>query len=815
MGLIRDIISILLFAAAPLAATQAPAPKQMHACSPHARVEPLDLNTPDTPTTLGYPDDISLLFGEEMTPVKPEHSSEFSNFSVTPALPGELRLDPETGEISGIAPDQNKLQSRHTITAGEVSQEISIITTVSLAPYDIHKTWNYEVWTSGFDPNGFNPLSLEYSIHIDGDTAFNAYYYPETDPDVLTVNEEAVDPYRISTSTHKITGPIALEDGPNTVEFQFLDSNGLRLMLTETIWSGPNELVINLRDEDGAFYTTEPADITVRSVDNREITATQPAEFGQATFTNIPSRTMMVHVVTESGLRGFGAAHGEDGSVDIIIRPDGPISEIDNNDFSLGLEGWIASDPDTISLVPHDETRGPDEDEDIFENQDEGSLQISPQSKTYRAALHRQQELARAERDLKTLQLTPNEAILNRDLRLQTSGEGEQSVARNFRTQIGTTGLTIRYRFITSEIPAEYYGSEYNDTYSVSIKVPRAGLDITEQSSMNDISYEAFDEVTGATDWTYVSLVGDLSETEVYARASVSNVVDDMFDSVVEIDFIEEFSVAVSPALAWNETDGGLDLSYDIHGTAPLESEIGIHAFFADGPDRTDILGLSFHQSAATDGSDPGTYGPDHILGEVLNDVPVATTHIIAVAGQNEAVIDDVSIRYAWNVDPDSVSAGMKDLIKDGLRQAGTSSATITSSVRGPEAQARAMFDNLVIGNNIDANIQRQLAIYFPPGDAVIRAFQTAAQGFTPDQIRGGERARIEGAMLDEINAQGCHSVSNHCGDPERVSVVDVPFRFFTGGPNGPSGTRFQNEVRPHLRVLLIENNVFHLEYTN
>lgn len=796
--------------------------KKSRALLRHGRVEPLDLSTPGGPTTLGYPDYIPMLYGEETAPITPEFSTAFRGFTVTPELPGNLELDPETGVISGIAPDENYFQSYHTVTAQGVSQRISIYTTISLAEIDINPLPEYWLTVSGFDPYGFNPQSIEFGIDLGGDGAFSQHR-SVYDPPLLTLNDSEIRRETVDISANRVETSLTLEDGANEVIFRYFDHVGRAIYVNETIWAGANDLVINLRDEHGAFYTTEPADITVRSVDNREIMATQPAEFGQATFTNIPTRTLMVHVVTESGLRGFGGAYGGDGTVDIIIRPDGPISEIDNNDFSLGLEGWIASDPDSISLVPHDETRGPDEDENTLEDQDEGALQISPQAwpqgsrraKARRAALHRQQEMASADLDLRTQQLTPDDDPVNRDLRLQTSGEGEKSVARNFLTRIGTTRLTIRYRFITSEIPGEYYGSPYNDTYSVSIKVPQAGLDISEQSSMNDLSYEAFDEITGATEWTYVSLVGDLSEIRVYAGASVSNVWDELLDSVVEIDFIEEFSDAVSPALAWTETDGGLNLTYDIHGTAPPPSEIGIHVFFADGDDRADILGLPIHESAATYGSDPGAYGPDHILGAFLSDAPDAATHIIAVAGQNEAVIEDVSIGYAWNVDSATVSAGMKDVIKDGLRQAGTPTARITSSVRDPETQAEAMFENLARGNNIAANIQRQLAIYFAPGDAVIRAFQTAAQGFTPDQIRGEERVRIEAAMLDEIAVQGCPNVSRHCDDPEIISVVDIPHAYFTGGGNGSAATRFRAEVAPRLQTLLSENSVFHLEYIN
>ena len=274
-------------------------------------------------------------------------------------------------------------------------------------------------------------------------------------------------------------------------------------------------------------------------------------------------------------------------------------------------------------------------------------------------------------------------------------------------------------------------------------------------------------------------------------------------------------TASVSPTLAWNEADGGLNLSYEVLGTSPLNSEVALEVFFADGAEPEDIQGQPIYEIAATEGSPPRTYGPEHIFGSFLSDAPNAATHIIAIAGQNSARIDDARINYARNVTPASVSIGMKDLIRDGLRQAGTSSATITSSVRSPERQAEAMFGNLSRGNNINANIQRQLAIYLAPGDAVIRVFESSAQGHTPEEIQGAERDRIIQDMLHEIDAQGCSNVSNHCGDPAILSVVDIPYQYFSGGAAGSASSRFQREVTPRLQTLLIENGVFHMEYIN
>ena len=276
----------------------------------NAKVEPLNLG-PSATHTLGYPEFIPLLYGEAATPILPEFSSEFSGFTVTPALPGELVLDPETGEISGIAPDENNFQDWYTVTAHGVSQEISIYTTVSLAEIDIDLDPNYRIVVDGFAANRFNSRAITFSVGIEGEGAFYEYYHPEYAPVTLNVNDEAVSSNLFSFTIKEISAPVSLDDGPNTIQFEYSDAVGRRLYANEIIWSGSNDFTINLRDAAGGFYTSESAEVTILAADNRDITATGTAELGQAHFSNIPDRTLMIQVVTESGLRGFGAAHGE------------------------------------------------------------------------------------------------------------------------------------------------------------------------------------------------------------------------------------------------------------------------------------------------------------------------------------------------------------------------------------------------------------------------------------------------------------------------------------------------------------------------
>jgi hypothetical protein len=149
----------------------------------------------------------------------------------------------------------------------------------------------------------------------------------------------------------------------------------------------------------------------------------------------------------------------------------------------------------------------------------------------------------------------------------------------------------------------------------------------------------------------------------------------------------------------------------------------------------------------------------------------------------------------------------MTDVIKDGLRAAGASVGTISSTARTPADQARAMFNN--IRNHGAAS---QFALYAPPGDAVIQVYVDETAGMTPAQI-DTNAAAIQAAMVAEINAQGPENVSRHCGDPAVRTVVDVSYGSF----NTTNRSQFRSSVTPRLTYIIDEptNSCLHLELNN
>ncbi|KAL0942061.1 uncharacterized protein CTRU02_204824 [Colletotrichum truncatum] len=96
---------------------------------------------------------------------------------------------------------------------------------------------------------------------------------------------------------------------------------------------------------------------------------------------------------------------------------------------------------------------------------------------------------------------------VKRDAQLSVSTNGRynlQSAAKSFPVRPFTTNAYIKYKFITSEVPGGYFGSQYNDYYSITIR-SNTGAFVTVTNSMNALGLGAFDS-SGATDWFTLSL---------------------------------------------------------------------------------------------------------------------------------------------------------------------------------------------------------------------------------------------------------------------------------------------------------------------
>ena len=595
----------------------------------------------------------------------------------------------------------------------------------------------------------------------------------------LIINNVPVPAGNLIIEPHLLTANVTLANGRNDVALKAYDVFGRPLYYSATLWAGSATLQINLVNPDGTVFTQQTNVIASLS-DDPAVAAQGVTSTGSITFANVPARTMLSKAKGIGNEIGTAGVVGTQGVVTIKMAGFNPPSPIANNDLSLGTAGWDIAAGSPVSIIPHKE--------------------IIPSSPTTGS--------------LQSANAAP--ALVDQDIMVGTLGVGERSISRTFTTSQGTTAPTsqgttavkIRYRFITSEVPGGFFGTQFNDYFRVSIRSQNGGGVVSETASMNGLGLAAFNFATGETQWREATLPVDTAGDVIQADIAVANVGDGAFQSQVVVDFIEEIKDQVRPSLAWDNTQGGLTLTWEVLNQA-LENDVTINVYFANGTGFTNRLGAPVFSHTVPAGSGPGTGGPVHIPGTDLANDPLGTTHLIAASSESMVgSIKDVRIVFGVNANAGVVSAGMIDIVKDGLRAAGASVGTITSTARTPEDQARAMFNN--IRNTGPA---AQIALYAPAGDAVIQVYVDETAGMTPAQITANAAA-IQAAMVAEINAQGPEKVSKHCGDPAVRSVIDVANSSF----NTTNRSIFRTAVTPRLSREPLdepENNCLHLELNN
>ena len=599
---------------------------------------------------------------------------------------------------------------------------------------------------------------------------------------ILTVNGDPVPPENLTITDHLLSSNLPLADGRNDIALKAYDTVGRPLYFNETLWAGAAALRVHLVNPDGTPFVEE-ATVVISLSDDPAVTARIITTTGSAQFANMPARTVLVKAHGTGNQTGSAGVIGTAGVVQITVVGFAAPSPVANNDFSQGTLGWnTGSAP--VSIVPHEETIPgfPAAAEPVG-----AAPAAAPAFSTFTAA------------------------IVDQDLMLSTGGEGEQTISRTFTTQEATTGIRIRYRFVTTEVPGGYFGSQYNDYFRVSLRSQLSGGSQTEHSSMNGLGLAAFDFASGSTNWREFVLPVDRAGDTIQVDIAVANVGDDLFPSHVVVDFVEEIREEVRPRLAWNNTAGGLNLTFEV--LRDLTQPVVINVHWASGTGYGNRIDAAAFSYTVPPGTAANTYGPIHVAGNLLAADPAGATHLIAASSPTMVgAVPDVRVTYGANANAAVVSAAMVDVVRDGQRAAGQSTATISSTSRTPPDQARAMFQNLTNpARTIAQNVQIQRALYGTAGDRVIDVFVVETADMTRDQIVANSAA-IRAAMAADITANiQAWSESGHLANPNILSVVDVWAAVFTA----QNGALFVASVEPRVTRFFDErdaNGCYHLE---
>jgi hypothetical protein len=355
------------------------------------------------------------------------------------------------------------------------------------------------VGIGGVSETSFNPQLG--TIYFE---AIGVTFYTDPADVLILVNDQPVPEDSITITPEVIIFDYAFVDDRNELLLLALDNQELSLSAEAVLWAGSNELLVNVSDEGG--QPVSGAVVTAKLGDDQDVQVQSTTVNGQVSFQNLPSRTLLLTAEDSEGRFGALTATGIETTVDIVITGFGPPSPIDNNDFSLGTEGWDIGDAPVV-LIPHVENST----------------------------------------NTNTLAAVSTAASEDWDLMVMTLGEGGHSITRTFPSKPGTRTVAVRYKFVTSEVPGGYCGSEFNDSFRVVIRYndPIAFLIAKEQNTMNGLGCGAFD-ASGATEWREVSLpvMGDPGTVKI--EVGVANVGDGLYDSSVVIDLVEEKALAIT-----------------------------------------------------------------------------------------------------------------------------------------------------------------------------------------------------------------------------------------------------------------------------
>lgn len=389
----------------------------------------------------------------------------------------------------------------------------------------------------------------------------------------------------------------ALESGKNRLRVFARDADGLVLAAEATFWVGASSLEVSVVDAGGT--PVADAEVTAVLADDPARHVVQAAPAGTTTIL-LPAATVVLTATGPGGAFGTATVLGSDGVATVVVTTIGAASDVDNNAFALGTAGWeLDADDDgvePVDLIAH--VPGP----------------LGPSAAAAALATHRGPRGAVAASGAPAVAIAPASDGTNVDLRLGTSGEGPQTLRRVFETEPDVRNVTVRFRFVTSEVPGGYFGSEYNDAYSVVVRsLFGGGLVVQESNSMNGLGLGAFDAV-GATAWREVSLPVSPSGDVVEVDVSVSNVGDDELDSQVIVDLVAERPVAITEVAL-----------HDLTGDALRFLSVGPHTYFG-GTTRV-------HGTITLEG--PDSEALDDLVLEVLEGGEVVATGTLAASARD------------------------------------------------------------------------------------------------------------------------------------------------------------------------------------
>lgn len=385
----------------------------------------------------------------------------------------------------------------------------------------------------GIDPARFNPVGANVEVVVVG-----ANWTTDLTNIVVFLNDQILPANAFSIVGNRLLLNSLLVEGRNRLEIYGADQLGLALETEIIAWAGNATLNVSVVDEAGAPIT-DSATVKLALGDDLEVFAQGTTTTGGITFSNLPVRTLQLSAQATGNRTGLRPILGDAGAVQLVLSGIDAPSTIANNDFSAGLDGWnIGTAP--VSLVNHVEN--------LVAPLQAATPKVTSRSAPVPPAAPKVANRNAPQQPVVASPVVPSAGEVDDiDLQLRTQGEGPQSISRTFTTQPGTKTVKMRYKFITSEIPGGYFGTQFNDGYVVQIRTLSGGGGVHDQQNMNGLGRAAFD-ANGATAWKELTIPVSVDGDTIQVDALVENIADGLLDSQLLIDKIEELSLAITKA---------------------------------------------------------------------------------------------------------------------------------------------------------------------------------------------------------------------------------------------------------------------------
>ena len=137
---------------------------------------------------------------------------------------------------------------------------------------------------------------------------------------------------------------------------------------------------------------------------------------------------------------------------------------------------------------------------------------------------------------------------------------------------------------------------------------------------------------------------------------------------------------------------------------------------------------------------------------------------------------------FTSTANPDVINQGMRNFIRSVMDEAGVTYGLVTSTLRRPVDQARAMFNNLQNGNVINYSSKANknkgwgATLLYYEQKRNLNGQLTRSYSKNEKVTNSSDISTIKAAMSDYISTENDSGrlVSKHCGNPDEIQVMDI-----------------------------------------